>query len=259
MKALTSLLCILLSATMLSSCVKDVLDDVNDPNNFCNELAQVNTSPFVPVTKGEEIRISADEMDGAYYQWTGPGNFDSYAASPLVSSYADYSDRGWYYVRVSVTDCNDKYDSVYVDVKFPQGSPACSPANNTATFGGAMLLGDQSYYFVSFGSSPGGYGVTGNSTNGDIHFTLSPYWLTHEFEDGIYYTTSDALPDYPDLDKIYMSSVNQSIFWVAEPNRPVYIDHVGGKPRIRFCSIDFSGSWGSSLYHTTVSGQITKP
>lgn len=250
----------LLACFAFTSCKKNSNDDANSA--ACAKLAQLHAHPFTAVTKGQQIDITADSLDGAFYSWTGPGNFQSDYQSNTVTSFADYSHKGWYYVTISYigsTTCPDRIDSVYVDVKFPQGTPACSPANNSATFSGPLFLGDQSYYFVSFGGVTGGYGATCNSTNGDLNITMSSYWLTHDFEDGIYYTSSNPLPDYADIDKVFISNVNQSIYWVADPDKPVYISHASGKQRITFCSVQFSGDWGGTLYHTTVNAQITQP
>ncbi len=249
-------LAILLNITLFS-CKKE--NTVNDNNNPCIKLALVRTHPFTPVIKGDEINISVDSLEDAYYTWTGPGNYQSYSQNNTVSFYADYSHRGWYYVNVSYNGCNDRYDSVYVSVKFPQGTPGCSIANNNATFNSALILGNQSFTSIFFGGVTGGYGVTCNSSNGDLNITMSSYWLTNDFEDGIYYTSSNPLPDYADIDKVFISDVNQGIYWVAEPGKPVYISHVGGKRRITFCDIPFSGSLGGTLYHATIKAQITQP
>lgn len=246
----------LLICISFTSCLKD---DANDIQVDCSKLLQVDAHPFTPVTKGGQINVSVDSFPDAFYNWTGPGSFQSYSQNNTVSFSADYSHRGWYYVTISYFGCTDRHDSVYVDVKFPQGTPPCTIANNAATFNGALLLGDQSYYFVSFGAVSGGYGATCNSSSGDLSVTLSPYWLTNDLEDGIYYTSSNPLPDYADIDKVFISDVNQSIYWVAQPNNPVYISHVAGKRRINFCNIPFSGTWGSTLYQTNVSAQITQP
>ncbi|MFT3910330.1 MAG: hypothetical protein QM737_12975 [Ferruginibacter sp.] len=248
-------LCLL--TLLFSSCIKQK----HEPSitELCNQLGQLHAHPFTPVLKGEQIIISADNMEGANYYWVGPNNFQSYSQDNTVSGYADYFNRGWYYVNISYDQCESKHDSVYVDVKFPQGTPACSPADNNATFNSAMLLGDQSFYFVSFGPATGGYGITANSMNGDMNITMSGYWTDHDLEDGIYYTSSSPIPEYYEIDKIHISDVNQSIYWTAEPDKPVYISHVGGKQRITFCGIDFSGDWGGTLYHATVDAQITQP
>lgn len=222
----------------------------------CAKLASLHTKPFTAVNKGDEIKISADYFAEASYSWYGPGYFSSSSQNPTVASYAEYSHEGWYYVHMSVDGCTSRTDSVYVDVKFPQGTPSCILVNNKATF---SSMGDQSFYYETFGPGVYGYEVEGNSSNGDLRITMSPYWSSHALEDGIYYTTNDQLPDYADVDQIFIADVNQSIYWTAEANKPVYISHVGGKARLSFCGIQFSGDWGGTLYHTTISAQITQP
>lgn len=248
----------LILGALLSSCTKEN-GNGSTSGDPCYRLTHLHTHSFTPVTMGDEIKLIVDTLAIADYHWTGPGYFESYTQNPTISSYADYTDRGWYYVSMSLSGCPTKRDSVYVDVKFPQGTPSCTLTNNKAEFGGPVLLGDQSFYYVSYGAGTTGYEVEGNSTFGDLRISMSPYWITHPLEDGIYYTTSDQLLDYADIGKIFISDVNQSIYWVAEADKPVYISHVGGKARISFCGISFSGSWGGTLYHTTVDAQITQP
>lgn len=241
------------------SCTKDsAANNQDDPNSPCPRLSQLHAHSFAPVVKGSEIRLFADSLTDAYYNWTGPNNFSSTDQNPYVSSYASYTDRGWYYVAMMHDGCTTKRDSVYVNVTFPQGNPACTLINNTGIFNSALLLGDQLYSFVSFGQGITGYEITANSSNGDLRITLSPYWITHNFEDGIYYTTSDLLPDYNEIDQIHISDVNQGILWTAAPDKPVYISHSGNKVRVSFCNISFTGTWGSSLYTTTISAQVTQ-
>lgn len=256
MKTRPVLIFALLCTVAFTSCKKTPAGDAANP---CEKIKETHAHPFTAVTKGAEIYITADSLADAWYEWTGPGNFQSSSQSNTVSTYADYTDEGWYYVRISHDGCTSHFDSVYVEVKFPQGTPTCTPANNSANFSGALILGDQAFSFISFGDVSNGYGVTANSSNGDMTVALSTYWSTHEFKDGIYYTTNNPLPDYSDIGAVYISDVNQSIYWVAEADKPVYISHVGGKRRITFCGIQFSGDLGGPVYHTTISAQITQP
>jgi hypothetical protein len=252
---------LLLTSISFFSCERTSVtgDGTNNNPNLCARLAALRINSYVAVTKGEQIKLSIDSIQDAEYYWTGPGNYQSYYQNNTITDYANYYDRGWYYVRVYRDGCDPHFDSVFVNVKFPQGTPACSPANNTANFNGGVLLGDQSFYFLSFGNVLGDYEIEGNSSNGDINYKFSAYWLTHDLEDGIYYTTSTPSIDYADIDRIYISNVNQSIYWVAEPGKPVYVSHVGGKQCVTFCGIDFSGDWGGTLYHTTVNAKVTQP
>jgi hypothetical protein len=113
--------------------------------DLCNELNQLHAHSFTAVNKGEPINISADHMEDASYYWSGPNSFQSYYQDNTVSSSADYFNRGWYYVNITYDDCESKFDSVLVDVKFPQGTPACSVTDNTATFNSALIMGDQTF------------------------------------------------------------------------------------------------------------------
>ena len=249
------LFCLSTFLLFLFSCKKNLFGDGND----CNQLMRVKAHHIAPVTKGGTIELNADQLDGAIYYWTNGLYFQSYSQNNILTTNANYTDRGWYYLNVTLPDCNPKYDSIYVDVKFPQGTPSCTPANNSASFSGSVLLGDQTYYYVNFGSTSDGYGVTANSMNGDMRINMSSYWLTHDLEDGIYYTTNFPTIDSWEIGKIYLSNVNNSILWVAEPDMPVYISHVGGKQQITFCNLTFSGDFNGNLYHTNVSSKITQP
>lgn len=88
---------------------------------------------------------------------------------------------------------------------------------------------------------------------------MSDYWNTHDLEDGVYVTSSNPIPEYADIDQVFISDVNQGIYWVAQPDKPVYISHVGGKQRISFCGIQFSGDNGSNFYTANVDAQLTQP
>jgi hypothetical protein len=255
-KFLPALLPALLLVSLLISCIKERTGDTN--SGGCDQLALLHTRTFAAVTRGDAIQLAVAGAPDVYYQWSGPGNFQSNSQNPLVTSNAYYWHRGWYYVSMSLQTCSPSFDSVYVEVKFPQGVPACTLTNNTGTFGGAVVLGDQSYSYVSFGPGIGGYEIEGNSSNGDLRITMSSYWTTHPLEDGIYYTTNDPLPDESEIDEVNIADVNQNIYWVAEGGKPVYISHVDGKARISFCNISFSGDWGGNLYHTTVSAQVSQ-
>jgi hypothetical protein len=252
----------ILLGSLLVSCAKDNANSNSNNNNnnsanSCDKLAQLHAHSFTAVTKGDGIQISVDHLADVSYHWTGPNNFQSDDQNPNISDYSDYSDRGWYYVSMSLDGCSTSIDSVYVNVKFPQGVPGCSLTNNNATF---SSLGVQSFSFVTYGPGPSGdYEIVGNSSNGDLNINMSPYWSTHPLEDGIYYTTSDPLPQDSDIDRIFIADVNTNIYWIAESDKPVYISHVGGKARLSFCNISFSGTLGGPEYYTTVSAQISQP
>lgn len=260
-KSIQTFLIALFLSLVFNACTPGGGSDEDALNQTCDALALLNAQSFTPVTKGGEINLSADYLEGAFYHWSGPNNFDANGRTPTVTSSAYYNHRGLYYVTISRDGCPDRVDDVYVDVKFPQGTPSCALINNRATFSGAVSLGTQNFGFMTFGAAQVGdnYQVVANSSNGDMSMYMSPYWKTHDFEDGIYYTTTDPSPDYSDFDKIFISDVNGSIYWACEANKPVYVSHVGGKVRISFCSISFSGSTGGPSYTTIISAQLTQP
>lgn len=234
----------------------------DDPEVDCTAFNQLHTNPFTPVTLGDPIQLSADHLDGVQYYWVGPNSFDVHAEDPQVTFSAEYKHRGWYYLNMEHDGCTNRVDSIYVKVKFPQGSPSCTLVNNRTTFGGPVTLPTQNYYFMTWGAdvTSNTYEVVANGTNGDMSIYLSPYWITHDFEDGIYRTTNNPSPEYGDYDKIFISDVNSSTYWVAQANQQVYLSHVGGKIRISFCNLVLNGVTGpAGGYTTSASGQLTQP
>lgn len=244
---------------ILVSCTSN--NDSNNENNICDQIALLNVQNFTPVILGDNIHLTADYLEGVQYHWFGPNGFEDYGADIYVTTDAKYSDNGTYTVVMSYEGCTDRTLNVDVVVNFPQGSPSCTLINNSAQFSGSVILGNQTYGFMTWGSAAVGdnYEIVANGTNGDMYMYLSPYWKTHELVDGIYYTTTNNSPELADYNKIYISNVNGGIFWQCQANQPVYISHVGGKARISFCDVTFSGSLGGPSYQTTIKAQITKP
>jgi len=238
-----------------SSCKKD---DQNPNEELCNTLKNIHPHPFLPVTKGDQINISVDYLDGTSYIWQGP-NYISFIANPTVTNSANYKNRGWYYVEMTHLNCQKNYDSVYVDVKFPQGVPSCTLTDNTATLSG---IGTQLYTSISFQPGSVGFEIIGHSIDGDMVIKMSEYWRSHTLEDGIYYT-SHTLPSSSEIDKICIVSHNQgnpNTYCFSDDGQPVYISHVGGKARLAFCGVTFQGYlWTGDPYTTNIDAQITQP
>ena len=242
------------------SCAASSDDDTN-ADTTCDQMATLNAHPFTAVTLGDNIELTVDQLDGVNYYWYGPGGFESFSETAFVTSNASISHRGTYYCTISRDGCTDRVVSVDVDVNFPQGTPSCTLTNNTAQFSGSVILGNQTFGFMTWGPAAVGdnYEIIANGTNGDMYMYMSPYWKTHDLEDGIYHTTSDNSPDYDAYDEIYLSNVNGSILWRALPNQTIYVSHVGTKRRISFCGVNFTGSNGGPSYTTTVKAQLTQP
>ncbi len=244
----------------IGACSSSSSDDGNNASENCSQLATLDVSTAASVTLGSPIELTADYLDGVLYYWTGPNGFESYYHSPQISE-AKYNDRGTYTCTISKENCPDRVVSVNVDVNFPQGTPSCALTNNSAQFSGSLLLGNQTFGFSTWEPAAVGnnYEIVANGINGDMSIYMSPYWNTHDLEDGIYYTTNNISPEYFDFDKIYISNVNGGFYWQCEANKPVYVSHVGGKQRISFCGITFSGYQGGPTYYTTIKAQITQP
>lgn len=252
----SALLYTLILGTLLFSCAKEevIIDDNSDS---CINLSHLRAHPLDAVTKDEQIRLSVDYMADVDYHWTGPENFFSNNQNPIVSDNAGFRHKGWYYVSMSLAGCTTTLDSVYVNIQFPQGSPSCQLINNQATLNGVFGLGNQVYSVVSFGPDLNCYRIVGNSNNGDLQIYMSVYWATHDLVDGTYYTAEN--PAANELDKVFMTNISRNILWTAEPRKPLYVSHVGGKARISFCDISFAGDWDGTLYRTSVNAQLTQP
>lgn len=63
---------------------------------------------------GETILLSG--LGGENYVWTGPGGFSSNEQNPMVTSEAEYTNTGWYYLTVVDSNGCLGYDSTYVEV-----------------------------------------------------------------------------------------------------------------------------------------------
>ena len=259
-KSITKLAFSFFAGISIWACSSSSTNDDNSNNEICDQLTQINVQTNSTVTLGDPINLTADYLDNVLYYWTGPNGFESYFHSPQIYE-AKYNDRGTYYCTISRENCPDRVVNVTVDVNFPQGTPSCALTNNSAQFSGSVLLGNQVYGFMTWGPASVGdnYEIVANGTNGDMSIYMSPYWNTHDLEDGIYYTTTNISPEYSDYDKIFISNVNGGFYWQCEANKPVYVSHVGGKRRISFCDITFSGYQGGPTYYTTIKAQITQP
>ncbi|HMG81957.1 MAG TPA: hypothetical protein VK559_02895 [Ferruginibacter sp.] len=260
MKARQSLLIIFSSLLiLLSACKKDTSNTNNGGNNNNNTnssgclIRLTATTSAASVVKGGSFTISADSS-GENYEWEGPDYFQSYYRNNTISE-ADYSNAGWYYVNASSNGCNSVFDSVYVNVTIPQGSPSCSLTNNYVSFTG--VANDQSFTSGLSYNTTEGYTLQGGSANGDITIILSTHWYSIEPEDGVYTTISDQTFGDGEIDNIFISDVNSDILFTAAPGASVYVSHVAGKIQISFCSLNMSGNDGVTEYYTVASGRAT--
>ena len=244
---------------LFSGCTKDdPAPDPQDPNNP-NSCAALNTMPITangPVTIGNTLKFSVPDRPGYTYTWFGPWYYSGYNPSDSIWD-ASLKNEGWYYVRIDKDGCTaPKYDSVYIDVKLKQGNPPCTATLNTATY---SLLFDDTFTSIDKSWDPG-YGVLTLNASGngvDLDIIFHPHWNTIEPEDGIYYTTNVPTFDQvdPEYNKVFASTVKQSIYWSTHADQPVYVSHVNGKLQVRYCNINMSGYNGTS-YFTTATANV---
>ncbi len=245
-----------LSLIFLTSCSKDNVDnkkeDKENPTEEdpCVKMGKFKIKPVTPVLLGEKIQIFCDTVQGADYLWSGPG-FSSYDQNPVIYS-ADHFMEGWYFVRITHDSCTTIEDSVYVDVKFPQGIPDCTLTDKEVSFNGAMPKLSPAG-IRNIGAGVGAFEIEAGSMNGDVYMRFSKYWIDHNLEEGIYYTTNEPFPD--DVNKVNIQVVTQSFSFFAEANRPVYISRVDGKIRVAFCNVRISNYLG---HYAIMTGQLTE-
>ncbi len=233
---------------LLSSCEKT--------SNNCTAIRNAKAHSTSPVAVGQTLKIWTDEIDGTTYSWTGPFNFTSqYNADSITDAKAINS--GWYYLHVNSLD-NDcsKTDSVYVEVTLQQGTAPCTIANNNIMFSN---LPDYSFTTVTkhIESTYSLKALTSSTWGSDLAIYFSPYWRDHEPQDGIYTTYNSPAfdPVDPILNRVTITCINSSIYFSSWPDQQVYVSHENGKLRVQFCSLNMSGSNGTS-YTTIADGNF---
>jgi hypothetical protein len=245
-------LLICLSVIFFTSCAKDDAKE-NPYENSCLQMSKFEIKPVSPVLLGQEIKIFCDTVNQAEYLWSGPAGFSSYAQNPVISNSANLYMEGWYSVRITHDSCTTVEDSVYVDIRLPQGVPDCTLTDGEVSFDNMQKISPAG--IRSIGESIGGFQIYAGGFYSDIYMNFSDFWIDRELEDGIYYTSNDPFPD--DLDRINFRVVTNSFSFYAKANLPVYISHVNGKVRVSFCNIPISDSNGVGL-SSIMTGQLTE-
>lgn len=233
----------------------------SDSADNCAQIPLVKITGAKPsYVVGDTIQLSTNITPLGLYSWktTNSLNEISNTDAVFIPSCTKY-DQGWYYLAVSYPDCASHFDSVYISVTNKAVDAPCTPSNNTVSF--------SSIPNISFGScdwaldpSWGLRDLSANTTYGypDFNIYFNPYWNSIEPEDGAYNISPSITFDQNDLYTVFISSTYQSIYFVAGSGK-VYVSHVGGKLRVTFCSLSFSGSLGGPSYTTTASGMLTAP
>ncbi len=243
---------IFLIGFFVSSCAKTTGDGSN-----CSALDNIHINSNSPVQIGQTIKFAVPEVGGyRIYTWHGPNNYSGQEPADSIT-YAELKQEGWYYLNISKPDCNSWIDSVYIDVKLNQGTPSCTISSNTCTY--SNLFND-TYNSIHKSIDPS-YNVLTLSADGtsNMKVLFHPRWNTVEPEDGIYNTINVPVFDPVDANynKVFISTVKQSIYWASHPDQKVYVSHVNNKLQVRFCSFAMSGSNGTS-YTTSVSGNLNE-
>jgi hypothetical protein len=215
----------------------------------CKNIAKATVTSNSPVTIGETITFSTQEVGGyRTYEWRGPDHYDwSYPANSIT--YAELKNEGWYYLEIYSMngDYCRKSDSVYIDVKLKQGTPPCTLANNTSTFNN--MASDT--YTAVVKMNDAGLSLKKLTTvwpsQKNIGIYFHPHWNWIEPEDGIY-TTSD-IPVWGQTDfnynQLYIETVKNSTLWTSRLDQEVYVSHVNGKLQVRFCNLNMGGTIAS--------------
>jgi hypothetical protein len=255
---LSHLTIVLVSFLFLNGCVKS---NSNSDNN-CEQILKVKITGAKTTTYyvGDTIQLGTSITPLALYSWatTNSLNAISNTDGVFIPSCTKY-DEGWYYLSVSYPDCASHNDSIYITVTNKVVAAPCSPANNTVSFSNIPSV---TFGSCNWGVDPswGLKDLSGNPPSGypDFNIYFNPYWNSKEPEDGAYNISPTITFDQNDLYTVFMSSTYSSIYF--EPGAgQVYVSHVGGKLRVTFCGISFSGSLGGPSYTTSASGMLTAP
>src|SRR5262245_11359760 len=121
-------------AVILVSCKRERSDSKTESN--CFNIEHVTITATNTVTIGETIKFGVPEVGGyRIYDWRGPDNYMGQEPEDSITD-CNLEHEGWYYLHLSSLDDNScvKIDSVYIDVKLKQGTPACSITNNTCDY-----------------------------------------------------------------------------------------------------------------------------
>lgn len=253
------LLSFILFVHLLSSCKKS---DLNVNGYKCPENLKVTASSVTP-TVGDDLTIYANTGKIIYY-WSGPLNFavqtgDSRDRYQFPNIKIKQS--GWYVVGASLPGCFTIYDSIYIDVKYKQGTPPCSLINNAIRGNGVPTL-QASSVTKSFSRTYNGKTLYAAGTFGDPTYTFlfNSYNGDVEPKDGIYITTNvPSFSPLQDENLIHVRCMYSNFFFQSYPDQNVFVSHVNGKLRISFCDLNFGGDNGNGYYFTSVfSGQVTE-
>jgi hypothetical protein len=246
------LLSVLLSTIFLTSCEK---------SKTCASSMELTTTTRTP-TVGDDIVIRAiSEGDNEVFQWNGPYTNLTNQNSTLTIDDIKLSHSGTYSCNKANSDCNTSIgDTILIEVQLKQETPPCSltnnymSANNTpnATFS-SVTQGFHSTWNGVYLEGYSGFGsptllVVFNSYNGNV-----------EPRDGVHLTTEGPTFNvFDEPNEVSVSFISSSTFYHSQPDQKVYVSHVGGKLRVSFCNLIFSGAGGLGAPNTTCTARMTE-
>ncbi len=137
---------------------------------YFSNYGTINLSPVVNSSQcvGSNIQLSSTQLSNTTYQWTGPNNFSSTVASPIIPN-AGPINSGTYYVTASQQACGNFTDSITVivhpvpTVTLKGSDTICYGASKTLTL---QLTGSPPWNLLY---------SDGTSTDTLTHITASPY------------------------------------------------------------------------------------
>ncbi|MEM9885113.1 MAG: gliding motility-associated C-terminal domain-containing protein [Bacteroidota bacterium] len=104
-----------------------------------NIVPEILASSNSPICEGEQLELEADFLEGAEYEWTGPGALNSSNNSPIYPNAQPNVHSGTYRVKAIVDGCSSPVASVDVEVNaIPQtplavnNGPVCIDAEDAA-------------------------------------------------------------------------------------------------------------------------------
>lgn len=230
--------------------------------NSCPTSFKITASSLTP-TVGETVTLSAFP-ERYNYIWNGPMNFHEVQTTGLNSISIDnikINQSGWWVGSLTGTGCGVLTDSVYIEVKYKQGSPSCALTDNKISGSGLPDL-QASSVRKYFDNSWNCLALYASRTFGypTYTFLFNSYNGHAEPKDGLYTTTDvQVFNQSQDANVIYGQCQYGSYFFKTQAAQTVYVSHVGGKLRVAFCGLKMSGDNGNGVITTsTFSGQLTE-
>lgn len=211
---------------------------------------------------GDDVTIYASDPY-AIYRWAGPNNF--FLQSPgndntLILRNIKVTQSGWYHATASGPQCNPASDSIYVNVRYPQGTAPCVLADNSVK-NTAGLPGLSNYIVTKqYDATTQGIAVEAfyNLAAPVYYFYFNSRNGNTEPKDGIYNTKNIyVFDDDDDANTVNVACLAGIFYFNSNMYQKVYVSHVNGKLRINFCSLQMSdGDNGGAA--GSFSGQFTE-